>query len=79
MKHLFEIIQEKSGYWRVYTKQYFVLDTKFADEIIKNYEKDCGLYCDNHFDTEHEAELFLTNYVEPYVLMKKLSGELWIP
>jgi len=75
-KKLFDIIEDQPNYWRIRANKFFFLERKHLDKMIENYEKIHGLYPDNHFKTEKEAKIFLTNYVEPYIIMLKLSGEL---
>jgi len=70
----FFINKGDSGYWYICDLSGFLHRIEIV-EIIKRYEQDFNLNYDGRFKTQEDAELFITNYIEPYLIMKKLSGK----
>jgi len=66
------ILYENDGYWGIYEPTVISINKLDFIEIIKNYENDLNNFNDGKFKTRKDAEKFITDYIEPYLVMREL-------
>jgi len=67
----------KNGYWRI--EFYDHISVMDWIELSSTMYLCGGKFNDNCFQTQKDAEKFITDYMEPYIVMRKLCGDcMWV-